>query len=59
MPLQNNQLNRIQIKAYKSIKDCNIYFNNINAMKNKFCPSCNNEYELLSDDWVMIELKKV
>ena len=30
-----------------------------NAMKNKFCPSCNNEYELLSDDWVMIELKKV
>ena len=30
-----------------------------NAMKNKFCPGCGNEYELLSDDWVLTELKKV
>ncbi len=29
-----------------------------NAIKNKFCPSCNNEYELLSDDWVLVELIK-
>ncbi|MCR4648683.1 MAG: hypothetical protein K5776_06365, partial [Lachnospiraceae bacterium] len=30
-----------------------------NAMKNKFCPGCGNEYELITDDWVLAELKKV
>ena len=30
-----------------------------NAMKNKFCPGCGNEYELVSDDWVLVELKTV
>ena len=23
------------------------------------CPSCGNEYELLSDDWVLVKLRKV
>ena len=30
-----------------------------NAMKNKICPGCGNEYELLSDDWVLTDLKKL
>lgn len=30
-----------------------------NATKNKFCPSCGNEYELLSDDWVLVDLKLI
>ncbi|MBP5528437.1 MAG: hypothetical protein J6X80_00140 [Lachnospiraceae bacterium] len=29
-----------------------------NAMKNKICPGCGNEYELISDDWVLAELKQ-
>ena len=29
-----------------------------NAMKNKFCPGCGNEYKLISDDWILVELKK-
>ena len=29
-----------------------------NAMKNKCCPSCGNEYELITDDWVLVEIKK-
>ncbi len=36
-----------------SCPTCGMSFN---AMKNKFCPGCGNEYELLSDDWVLTEL---
>ena len=28
------------------------------ATKNKFCPYCGNEYKLISDDWVLVELKE-
>lgn len=28
------------------------------ATKNKFCPYCGNEYELISDDWILVELKE-
>ena len=29
------------------------------ATKNKFCPSCQNEYEIISDDWILTELVKM
>ena len=28
-----------------------------NPVQNKFCPSCGKEYELITDDWVLTELK--
>ena len=30
-----------------------------NPVKNKFCPSCGNEYELITDDWVLADLKMI
>ena len=28
-----------------------------NPVKNKYCPNCCNEYELITDDWVLVDLK--
>ena len=28
-----------------------------NPVKNKYCPNCGNEYELITDDWVLVDLK--
>ena len=30
-----------------------------NPVKNKFCPGCGNEYELITDDWVLVDLKTI
>jgi ribosomal protein S27E len=27
------------------------------ATRNKFCPGCGNEYEIISDDWALVELR--
>lgn len=37
--------------------DCPACAKSFNPVKNKFCPSCGKEYELISDDWVLVDLK--
>lgn len=37
--------------------DCPSCARSFNPVKNKFCPSCGREYELIADDWVLIDLK--
>ncbi len=37
--------------------DCPSCARSFNPVKNKFCPSCGREYELITDDWVLTDLK--
>ena len=37
--------------------NCPACARSFNPVKNKFCPSCGKEYELISDDWVLTDLK--
>lgn len=37
--------------------DCPSCARSFNPVKNKFCPSCGREYELITDDWVLADLK--
>ena len=37
--------------------NCAACARSFNPVKNKFCPSCGKEYELISDDWVLTDLK--
>ena len=37
--------------------NCPACARSFNPVKNKFCPSCGKEYELISDDWVLVDLK--
>lgn len=46
----NFNMTRIQCPA------CGASFN---PVKNKFCPSCGKEYELITDDWILIDLKTI
>ena len=39
--------------------DCPACARSFNPVKNKFCPGCGREYELISDDWVLVDLKMV
>ncbi|MBO4636332.1 MAG: zinc ribbon domain-containing protein [Clostridiales bacterium] len=37
--------------------DCPSCAKSFNPVKNKFCPGCGKEYELITDDWVLVDLK--
>ena len=37
--------------------NCPACARSFNPVKNKFCPSCGKEYELITDDWVLSDLK--
>lgn len=37
--------------------NCPACARSFNPVKNKFCPSCGKEYELITDDWVLVDLK--
>ncbi|MCR4671157.1 MAG: hypothetical protein K5643_08200 [Saccharofermentans sp.] len=39
--------------------DCPSCARSFNPVKNKFCPGCGREYELITDDWVLVDLKMV
>ena len=37
--------------------NCPACAKSFNPVKNKFCPGCGREYELITDDWVLVDLK--
>ena len=37
--------------------DCPSCARSFNPVKNKFCPSCGRKYELITDDWILTDLK--